>query len=536
MPRAPRSVKQQMDAFSAELREHGFTWAEVAAEFMRRWHLNSRQGFREAHRLTQAKVCHLWNEYWPNEPLTTRKLGSWEAWPGPTGNEPPIAGLNRLARIYQCRTADLVDGEDHRDADEHNTPAVRSRGRALVAAGAAGSLGPEDIQGVLAAMPALPTGPVPFGTSRDEEYDALVQALAQWAASMKRRDVLALIRAAAAAAAASPLLARLNDDELDRLALIAAEPSRVDEATVDHIDAVLHHCMRQEDSLGPQSVLGTVLAQHHLVRSLIPAASTGEVRERLLSLLANICRFTAWVLFNLNDFNGANHYYEQAKLAAHQADDDAMNSFVLANWSQLATWRGDPRQGVEHALGALAWGQRANSKLLVSYACDVGARAYSAVLRRSAKSDRHNDHARCMTSLDQARRELGHAGEGDVGAKLLYFYGDGQYLSTKTKCLLDMGDAQTAVEMASRSLARIDPAFVRNMAFSRLDLARGHLRLRSIDEACEQIGEAARLTCRNTSPRLARSVVEVRETLNPWARTRQVAALDEKLHAFQLIA
>ncbi|MER5625260.1 hypothetical protein ABT061_29915 [Streptosporangium sp. NPDC002544] len=536
MPRAPRSVKQQMDIFSAELRERGCTWAEVAAEFQRRWHLNSRQGFREAHRLTQAKVCHLWNEYWPNEPLTTRKLGSWEAWPGPTGNEPPIAGLNRLARIYHCRTADLVDGEDHRDADEHNAPAARLRGRELVAAGAAGSLCHEDIQGVLATLPALPAGPAPVGSTREEEYDALVRALAQWAASMNRRDVLALVRAAAAAAAASPLLDRLNDDELDRLALIAAEPSRVDQATVDHIDAVLHHCMRQEDSLGPQSVLGTVLAQQHLVRSLIPAASTDEVRERLLYLLANICRFTAWVLFNLNDFNGANYYYEQAKSAAHRADNDAMNSFVLANWSQLATWQGDPRQGVEHALGALAWGQRAGSKLLVSYACDVGARAYSAVLRRSAKTARHKDHARCMRSLDRALRELGHAGTEDVGGKLLYFYGDGQYLSTKTKCLLDMGDAQAAVEMAARSLARIDPTFVRNLAFSRLDLARAHLRLRAIDEACEHIGEAARLTCRNTSPRLARSVVEIREALNPWARTRQVAALDEKLHALQLIA
>lgn len=536
MPRAPRSVKQQMDAFTAELRERGCTWAEVAAEFQRRWRLNSRQGFREAHRLTQAKVCHLWNEYWPNEPLTTRKLGSWEAWPGPTGNEPPIAGLNRLARIYHCRTADLVDGEDHRDADEHNAPATRSRGRVPVAAGAAGSLCREDIEGVLAALPALASGPLPVAASREEEYDALVRALAQWAASMNRRDVLALVRAAAAAAAASPLLERLNGDEFDRLALISAEPSRVDRATIDHIDAVLRHCMRQEDTLGPQAVLGTVLAQQHLVRSLIPAAPTGEVRDRLLSLLANICRFTAWVLFNLNDFNGANHYYEKAKTAAHHADDDAMNSFVLANWSQLATWRGDPRQGVEHALGAMVWGQRANSKLLVSYACDVGARAYSAVLRRSAKNDRHKDHARCMTSLDQALRELGDADTGDVAAQLLYFYGGGQFLSTKTKCLLDMGDAQAAVEMASRSLAQIDPSFVRNMAFSRLDLARGHLRLRAIDEACEQIGEAARLTCRNTSPRLARSVIEVREMLSPWARTRQVADLDEKLHVLQLIA
>jgi hypothetical protein len=355
---------------------------------------------------------------------------------------------------------------------------------------------------------------------------------------MNRRDVLALIGTAATAAYASPLLDRLNDDELQRIALVAAQSSRVDEATIGHIEAVLHHCRRQEDTLGPQAVLETVLAQHQLVRSLLPAAPDA-LRDRLWSLLANICRSIAWMLFNLNDFRGADYYFAQARTAAHEADDDAMNSFVLANWSQLATWRGDARQGVEHALGALAWGQRAGSKLLASYACDVGARAYAAVVRRSGKGNRRKDHARCMRSLDQARRELTFADDSDPAAHLLHFYDEGLHHSTHTLCLLDLDHTAAALPMAQQTVTEIDPAFTRNLAFARLDIARVHTQarqLRDIQAACEQIGQAAALTRQNTSPRLVASVLAAREALSPWNTTKPVRELDEQLHAHQLTA
>lgn len=535
MPRRIRSLKQEMDLLSAELRDQGLTWVEIAERFRQRWPLNPLQSFREAHRLTQSKVTDRWNSLWPDDPLTVRKLGAWEAWPNRTGNEPSQAALSRLARVYQCQAGDLVNGEDHRDADEHSRRTQRDLVPARVAISPAGLL---NLTNIPATANDLSQDALPVGKLRDTEFDQLVQALATWAAQMNRRDVLAMIGAAATAAYASPLLDRLNDDELHRIAEVAANPSRVDEATIGHIEAVLHHCRRQEDTLGPKAVLETVLAQHQLVRSLLPSAPEA-LRERLWSLLANICRSMGWMLFNLNDFRGADYYFAQARTAAHEADDDAMNSFVLANWSQLATWRGDARQGVEHALGALAWGQRAGSKLLVSYACDVGARAYAAVVRRSSKGDRRKDHARCMRSLDQARRELAFAEEGDEGGTLLHFYDEGLHDSTRTLCLLDLDDTAAALPLAERSVVEISPAFTRNLAYARLDVARAHTQsrqLRDIQAACEQIGQAAGLTRQNTSPRLVASVLKARQALSPWDGTKNVRSLDDQLIAYQLTA
>lgn len=382
-----------------------------------------------------------------------------------------------------------------------------------------------EVAAILAMVPQQPV----TGALRDREYDHLVQSLTHWALQMKRRDLLAILAAAATAAYASPLLETLSPDERERVVLAAGGPYRVDEAVVGHIEAVLDRCMRQEDTLGPRIVLETVLAQHHVVRSLLAGSQDEGIRTRLLSLLANISRFTGWVLFNLNDFGGAEYYYTQARSAAHEADDDAVCSLVLANWSQLATWTGDPRLGVEHALGAVAWGQRAGSKLLVSYACDVGARAYAAVVRRSARGDRHGDHAQCMNSLDQAYRELSEAPDGDPGAALAYFYGDGQYLATRTGCLLDLDDPEPAVGLATQSRAVIDPSFVRNVALTRVFAARGYLQLRDIDAACGELSEAAALTRHNSSLRLVGAINGIRRDLAPWEGCRAVADLDERL-------
>jgi len=85
---------------------------------------------------------------------------------------------------------------------------------------------------------------------------------------MKRRDILQWLSWAAAAAAAAPVLDGLYPGEQQRVAAAFAAPSRVDASVVEHIDAVLWRCMRQDDALGPQAALDTTLAQRQLVRGL----------------------------------------------------------------------------------------------------------------------------------------------------------------------------------------------------------------------------------------------------------------------------
>lgn len=633
MPRKPRSLKQQMDLCTSQLRERGLTWREVAREYEIRYRLPPLRAFREAHRYTQAKVVEIWNTLWPDDALSERRLGAWEAWPGPTGHEPAVANLNRLARIYQCRAGDLINGEDHTDADDcggrrpdrfppgseqriaghagsgcttadhrlrpptpgpsvsdavsavstadsASTPSpppsfsfsfaaadtgpgvrvdrattldpvpetARERPADTVgpshALGVPGETGPPprltigDLRVFLAEPPALVSGdPAPMpARSRDEEFGRLVHALVEWADRMRRRDVLALIASAAAAAHASPTLGHLDADAVERLALAAVQPSRVDATAIEHIEGILHHGSRQEDILGPQAVLETVLAQHGLVRRLLTGASDEDLRRRLLSLLADISRFIGWLLFNQGDHPGAERYYAQARRAAHEADDDLMSSYVLAQWSHLATWCGDPRLGVENALGSLAWAQRAGSPLLTAYANDVGARAYAAVLRRERRGQRARDRARIRTALSAASSSLEAAPADDPGRALVYFYGRGLQLSTRAECFLALRDPDRTIEHTREAMTDIGEGFPRNLAFAHLDLCQAYAQKREVDQACAELDQAARLADRHRSRRLVLALQDRRRGLTPWNGTDPVVRLDERLHAYGLSA
>jgi hypothetical protein len=59
-------------------------------------------------------------------------------------------------------------------------------------------------------------------------------------------------------------------DAHERVASVRSRSSRVDVQTIEHIEAVLWHCRRQDHALRPQAVLTTVLAQRDLTRILVP--------------------------------------------------------------------------------------------------------------------------------------------------------------------------------------------------------------------------------------------------------------------------
>ncbi|MGH3947522.1 MAG: helix-turn-helix domain-containing protein [Pseudonocardiaceae bacterium] len=358
---------------------------------------------------------------------------------------------------------------------------------------------------------------------REAAYGQLVQVLVAWADCMKRREVLQILSSAASAAAAAPLFDTLDSDEQERLALAIQTPRRVDNHVIDHIEEVLYHCMRQDDALGPQAALDTVLAQRSLARVMLIECPS-EHRARLLSVYANLSAYAGWLAFDLNDFDGASYYYEAARTDAHEAHDAELGALILCNMSHLATWRGRARVGIDHAVAAQVWARKTGNVALQAYACDRAARAFALDKQQSA----------CFDEIDNAQAQLA-AVESSLGNSLMYFYNDGLLANTKSLCLLALGDAKRAIAHAKRSLNLIDTSFVRNRAFSTLYLARAYIQEKKIDNAAALIGEAADLTMRNRSARLVDTVRSARSDVQPWVGTRTVAALDERLASYGLI-
>lgn len=108
-----RDRRTELAALRAELAGTGMPVDRIATLLRKHFRCNSLAAWRHAHGLTQQQVADRWNQLWPSDrPLTYKQIGYWEAWPARSGRPPSIEGLSRLARIYRCRTADLLDEPD----------------------------------------------------------------------------------------------------------------------------------------------------------------------------------------------------------------------------------------------------------------------------------------------------------------------------------------------------------------------------------------------------------------------------------------
>ncbi|MGH4016630.1 MAG: hypothetical protein ACRDSL_22395 [Pseudonocardiaceae bacterium] len=353
---------------------------------------------------------------------------------------------------------------------------------------------------------------------RDRAYHQLVQVLRRWAHTMDRRNALRLLGWAATAASAA---GALDGDGYERVASVLSGSSRVDAPTIEDIDAVLWSCRRQDHALGPHAAFDTVLAQRQLARSLLPECPS-TLRPRLLSVLSESSRQAGWLSFDLNEFDDAGYYYEDARALAHEAQNAQRGAFVLCEMSHLATWRGMPRTGIDHAVAAGQWASRTGDQQLRAYTFDVAARAYAADGQRDA----------CLTALDAAHAALPAAGDHTAGS--VASYDEAAHIMIRGWCHLELHDSQRAVDYAQQALSGLDPSFVRDTAFTTVDLSRAYVQCQEIDEAARLLGDASELAAGNSSARLTGRLHQARAQLQPWHDTSAVRELDDRFTTYGL--
>jgi tetratricopeptide (TPR) repeat protein len=483
-----RSRKQQREHVVRSLRAEGKSWVEVAEALRQRYRFNARVALRYAHGWSQRQAADEWNKRWPDELKTFKMFSYWEMWPSSTGHAPTFDNLSKLAELYECAVSDLlVDLPDFRHRDTATGPQETTL---TLPKPETGLVTPSDVAvWATATSLALPDTVVArlmhylgsltpadhevHTTPRDRAYHQLVQFLRSWAHTMDRRNVLHLLAWAASAASVFPITA---GDEHARVASVLSTWSRIDAQTIDHLEAMLWHCRQQDYALGPQAVLTTVLAQRDLTRALLPDCPT-DLRPRMLSALSEASRLAGWLSFDLNQFDHAGYYYEDARALAHEAENTGLGAFVLCEMSHLATWQGTPRIGIDHAVAAGQWADRTDDLRLRAYTADVAARAYAADGQRDA----------CVSALDTAHTVLTTA---DDHAPSYSTYNEANYISIRGGCHLKLGDADRAVFYQRQALEVMDRSFSRDVALATVGLSEAYVQCTEIDEAARLLGDA----------------------------------------------
>ncbi len=517
MAAKPRSRRQEQIRAALELRAQGWSWARVAAEFRVRYKVNARAAQRMARGWSQREAADAWNARWPDDPKTFKNFSAWELWPGPTGHAPSLTTLDRLARLYECAPGDLLADLPNYGAKYETSPKTRTIGTD------GGTASPT----LVPALAEVLTARVVAMGSVDVNYAELAEEVVMWAPGLpggiNRRDLVQKIGATLAVAAAAPLL-DIADPENARAAEAVHEPRRVDAATIEQAERGLRNFRMQSDILGPQAVLSAVLAQREVIGDFAAHASS-ELRPRVLSLYAELSQLLGWELYDIGDYRGAMHYYDDARVAAHDAENTELVTYILSNMSQLATWQGKPRIGIDHAIAAQTWAGESHSPMAQAYAADVAARAFAAAGDKSK--------ARAALEIERVAAEEAR-NSGEPLAAWWYFYDESYYWGIRSEVSRRLDDPADALYASTTALSFSDPANVRDHTHRVIDQAKAHVAQGNVDAASQVITEAARLTTINRSPRLTQIIRDARADLAPWQRTKSVRQLDEVLRDYRV--
>jgi tetratricopeptide (TPR) repeat protein len=535
---AAGSQKQEREDLCRAMRARGAVPAEIAAVLRQRFRVNARVALRQAHSWSQQRAAEEWNRRWPDSPKSHKSISYWELWPASSGHAPSLEVMQRLAAVYACSVADLLaDLSDGRD-----DPAAEP---GKVDASALATVTPPRSPAEILLLDLL-NQPETTGSDADAQQSAtaasapivqriqeadfyeLAQVIVMWAQRwnprINRRDLLEKLSLVFAAASAAPILgglANLGDSEVRAF---ADDPTAFSEPALVYCESMLVNLRRQGDVVGPRLTLQSAAGHRRLAEQLARTAPSA-FRQRAISAFAELSQLIGWFFFNMGDYRGAQEYYEEARAAAHEAENVELVTYVLCTMSHLATWQGRPRVGIDHAVAAAVWAEQSNSPIARAYAADVAVRAYMADGQRS----------KCRENLDIEHATVRGSQDGSPQASWWYFYDESFYWSTHTQVALRFRETDAALESVEKALALFDPTNLHARAHRSLYRADALIQRDEIDEACVLVGEVVSMSAVNSSRRIDERVGSLRAKLEPWNRVKGVRQLDEVLATYRTL-
>jgi hypothetical protein len=172
-----------------------------------------------------------------------------------------------------------------------------------------------------------------------------------------RREFMRQVTALVGTATMETVLDIGGPDALDRFSLAVGRPTRVDRATVQHLEAVTATHRQLYHHLSSLELVDGVTGHLRGVTRLLRGAQHRLLRRRLAAV-AETAGHAAWLFHDLGNQKLTERYYADAAIATRKAGDPALDAYVRGFKSLVRASDGQPEAALALARGARQAGAR----------------------------------------------------------------------------------------------------------------------------------------------------------------------------------
>ncbi|MEU6402852.1 XRE family transcriptional regulator [Streptomyces sp. NPDC046985] len=346
---------------------------------------------------------------------------------------------------------------------------------------------------------------IPANSTIATKYEAM--------SPLHRRTFLNTIAAAAAALPGPGLV------EVQRAAGALDDSRRYQGGPVaDYFRTQLDHAKHDDGSLGPKQTLPVVLGLLEALK-LHARSAKPKTRRELLSVGADGAEFAGWLYRDIHQPGQAGFWYDRAMEWAQEADDAAMQGYVLLKKSQMAY---DERDALR-VLALAQAGSHARWQLPPRARAEVAQQEALGLAMTGEPLDVVN------LKLDEAHGLLTTVRDDDPTPLGAYFTED-TLLLRNAVAYTEAGKPRMAVELFGEAIA-MGTLSRRDTGFFTARRAAAVALCGEPDEAAQLGRESAEVAHTMKSERTLRVLSEVLHTLDRWSGRPAVRDFRESLHA-----
>jgi tetratricopeptide (TPR) repeat protein len=289
--------------------------------------------------------------------------------------------------------------------------------------------------------------------------------------------------------------------------------------SVEHVAAVTFH-LEQLRRRAPGDYLLRLVASHiNFMRSHLPSSPVKS--RRLLSAMGEAAVLAGRLSFwDVRDAAGAASYFELARRAAEEADDQVLGAYALAFIAEFTTYLGRPRESLGYVEAAR------NSRDVLPPRVNAWVAAVEAEVRAYL-----GDGQETRVALDQAHAAMALVRQDDHEPAWIDFFDEGRLGGYAGVCLVRLGDAPNAVEVLEKATRATNPSFTKYRSEIASDLAWARVQEGQVEESCRLLALTFELAHPVGYKEGLYRLAHVRQQLQPYRDTAAVRELDELLVA-----